>query len=95
MVLGERLKLTNRSGVARLAWVAVKSRSSAARDDEVIERDDRFEFMARRTAGLAEYLEDIAGMTAEATRSLPGRITDVVSVRPSTDRRYIYIVAEG
>lgn len=64
-------------------------------EDGLIERADRFMLEFCSTAETREFFSDISGMTAEAQRSMPGRLLSVKSITPNNNRTKTLIACEG
>lgn len=97
MEMNERLKLTNGKSETLLAWSGLRIRTGSEEDGDLVEQEDTTTFTVHNTRRNRKFLyADIARMTAEATRSMPGRKKlDVVSVRPTPDRSYLLIECKG
>lgn len=86
----ERLKLTDGTK-SRTVSAMFQPRSGRVDVDGVTEQKDSFTFVIHRTRLNRDFLADLTNKTAEATRSMPTRILNILSVRPSEDRKFLHI----
>lgn len=93
MRLDERLKLTNGDNSIS-AWAEIHAQPREGRGGDFTELDDAVTFRVRRTKRVRNFLEDLSRVKIEASRAMPGRLLDVVSVTHSPDREFLRIRCE-
>lgn len=74
---------------------SIATNQSGVDEDDFLERADQFTFRIWRTARAITATASLAGLMAEAKRTMPGRVLAVNSVTPTPDRLYLDIQASG